>query len=143
MSGEERQIGLGGIVKVDAADNGTFVAIALMTEFTPPPRSRKGVEATALEDTLETEIFGIEEISEMEATHFHHEGSTNHTILETLFDSKAEVDWQYILPYSTPVTKQFPGKVKKLSPETVSKDKVISRKFTIQRTGPMETVAAE
>lgn len=136
---DEKRVGKGTQVKVDEDGNLTFTKIGLMKDVTPPPRERKGADDTELDAELETEAPGVEALSEFTFNQFYHAGSTNQQIIDTLFDAGEDgiVNWQIVYPYSTPVTKQFPGWVKKVAEETVVKDSVMSREVTVSRRGPI------
>jgi hypothetical protein len=131
-----KQVGLGSIIKVDEDDSGSvFTTITLVADFTPPGKTRVEVEATALEDTLQTNELGIEGVSYFEFTLFWHVGDTNHEIMDTLFTSKTAVLWQWVSPHGTPKTSQFEGKVVELANQTVQHNNVFMRKCKIMRTG--------
>ena len=130
-----KQVGLGALVKVDDDGDASFTTVGLTRSITPPPRSRALVDGTALEDDLAVNEAGIEEASELSFTQFWHPGDTNHEIMDTLFGSKAKVDWQIVYPFATPVTDEFEGFVSALAPEQIEPGNIISRQVTVQRTG--------
>lgn len=131
-----RQIGLGTLVKVDDDDSGAgFTTVGEIVNVTPNGRTRELVDRTVLADTLATMAAGIEAHSEFSFMQFWHPGDTNHQLIDTLFGSKAEVLWQIIYPFSTPVTDQFDGFVSGYEPEEIGRDGIISRRVTVQRTG--------
>jgi hypothetical protein len=131
-----KQVGLASVIKVDEDDSGSvFTTVSLIADFTPPSKTRVEVEATALEDTLQTNELGIEGVSYFDLTLFWHVGDTNHEIFDTLFTSKTAVLWQWLSPHSTVKTSQFEGKVVSLDNQTVQHNTTFLRKARIMRTG--------
>lgn len=129
-----KQIGLGTIVKVDEDDTGsTFTTCTVVMEVTPPKRSREKVDVTSLDDTLATYAPGIETHSEFKFKQFWHPTDTQHTSIDTLFGSKAQVIWNIVYPFASPITDQFEGWVSDIEPETITTNGTISRTVTIQR----------
>lgn len=129
-----KQIGLGTIVKVDEDDSGsTFTTCTVVVDVSPPSRVRAGVDQTSLDDTLETEAPGIEQKSEFKFKQFWHPTDTQHASIDTLFDSKAQVIWNIVYPFATPITDQFEGWVSGLEPETITAGGMIMRTVTVKR----------
>lgn len=130
-----KQIGLGTLVKVDEDDSGTtFTTCTILMDATPPARTRTRVDQTALDDTLATYAPGIEEHSEFKFKQFWHPTDTQHASIDTLFGAKTIVIWTITYPFGTPIVDTFEGWVSDLTPATITKDEVISREVTIQRT---------
>lgn len=136
----EKRIGLGTTFYVDHDNNLTFTKIGQIKDLTPPTETIQGVDDTDLDATLMTEAPGIEELSEFRVTQFYHDGDSNHQLIDDLFASRAEVEWRYVLPYSTPQTKQFSGWVKGKSMATIVKDDIMQREIVISRTSDITTV---
>lgn len=129
----DRQVSLGSVVKLDHDDNATFDAVGLITNVSPPPRTRQRVNAMVLGDDLETDKMAAEAISDMTITQLWHPGDTEHEKIDTLFDSKDEVSWQIITPHSTPVVDEFVGVVASLDPSPREAGNMIARDFTVHR----------
>ena len=129
-----RVLGLGTLVKVDDDDSGaTYTTLVLMTDVTPPPRTRVRIDQTALEDTLSIDGAGIEDKSDFKFVHFYDPGATNDTIVETLFAAKTEVLWQIV--YADAGTATFNGVVMEIVPQSITSDKYVMREVTVHRTG--------
>lgn len=131
---ETKQIALGTIFKLDATQGGTFVAVPLMQNLTPPVRTRAEIESNALGDTLEVPQLGMESKSQMTFAHFWHPGQTEHEKWDTLFDSKDEADVQIVTPHGTPVTDEFTVQVVALTPQTLETNGMFRREITLNRT---------
>lgn len=131
-----KQLGLGTLVKVDEDDSGSvFTTCTILMETTPPKRERELVDATALDDTLQTYSPGNEKHSEFSFTQYWHPTDTQHASIDTLFGAKTLVLWNIVYPFSSPVTDSFEGFVSALEPASIKHNEHISRKVTIQRTG--------
>lgn len=130
-----KQVGLGTLVKVDENDDGnSHTTMTVVMDATPPARTRTRVDQTALSDTLATYAPGIEEHSEFKFRQFWHPGDTVHQHIDTLFGNSTIVEWQIVYPFGTPVTDEFEGWVSDMTPATITKDEIISREVTVQRT---------
>lgn len=130
-----KQIGLGTLVKVDENDDGTsHTTVTIVMDATPPARKRARIGKTSLDDTLATFAAGIEQESEFQFTQYWHPTDTQHASIDTLFGSKAEVEWQVVYPFATPITDEFEGWVSDLEPQQIAVDGMITRRVTIQRT---------
>jgi len=129
-----KQIALGTVLKTDIALAATFVSMTLVNQITPPPRSREETEGRDLGDTLTVPLQGIEAVSRMEFEQFWQPGDTEHENLDTIFDSKAEADFQIVTPHSTPVTDEFTGQVTALTPQELTVQGAYMRRVTITRT---------
>lgn len=129
-----KQIGLGTVNAVDAAGGSSFTTVSLIIDATPPARRRVLVDRTALTDTLATNALGGEEHSEYVFTQYWHPEDDNHEIIDDLFDSSDIASWKITYPFGTPINDSFKGWVSDLEPETVSRDGIITRRVTIQRT---------
>lgn len=130
-----KQIGLGTLIKVDEDDSGSvFTTCTIVMDVTPAARKRARINKTSLDDTLATFAAGIEEHSEFTFMQYWHPTDTQHASIDTLFGSKAEVIWQIVYPFSTPITDQFDGWVSDLEPQQINVDGMIMRRVTIQRT---------
>jgi len=129
-----KAIGLGTVAAVDAAGGSSHVTVTLVVDMTPPARSRVLTDRTALSDSLATNAVGGEQHSQYEFTQYWHPKDTNHEIIDTLFGSKAIASWKITYPFGTPINETFRGWVSGLEPETITRDGIITRKVTIQRT---------
>lgn len=128
-------LGLGTVAKVDENDDGTsHTVVTLVTELTPPARSRELIDATTLSDTLATYSPGIEQHSEYVFTQYWEPGDSQHESIDTLFGSKAIVEWQVVYTNGTPKTDEFEGFVSALTPAAITINGIVSRSVTIQRT---------
>jgi hypothetical protein len=128
------QISLGSILKTDHDDSGTFDAMTLVRQITPPARTRKKIEGLTLGDTFEVPELGIEAESEMEFTQFWQPGDTEHEKIDTLFGSKAVLPIQLVTAHGTPKTDEFETKVVAIEPEAWTPDGLYARKITLLRT---------
>lgn len=131
----ERNLALGSLVKVDATGGGSFSLVGLTRQVTPPPRERERIDGTVLSDELQVDLLGQEAKSDFTFTQLWHPGDTDHEKIDTLFDSKDEVDWQIIYPPSVNITDTFAGRVAAIAPEALEASGVISRQVTVHRTG--------
>jgi hypothetical protein len=129
-----KQIALGSILKTDITLHNTFVDMTLVRQITPPPRSRKKIEALTLGDTFEVPELGIESESEMEFQQLWHPGDTEHEKLDTVFGTKTEFTVHLVSAHTVPKTDEFEAKVVALEPEAWTVDGVYSRKVTLLRT---------
>jgi hypothetical protein len=129
-----KYIGLGTVFKVDENDDGnSHTTITLVVTGTPPGRTRELVDGTSLSDTLSTYEAGIEQHSQMVFTQFWEPGDTQHESLDTLFGSKAVVEWQIVYTTGTPKTDEFEGFVSGLEPQAIVHNGIYQRQVTIQR----------
>lgn len=135
----DRQIGNGTLVKVDHDSDTNFTTVACVNQTTPPGQERAEADATCFEDTVEQMLTGIETASEFVFRQVWDPTDTNHLIIDTLYTSKAEVNWQLVLPFATPITMQFSGVVIGKSPEVIENSSVISRNVRIRRKGAITT----
>ena len=131
----DRQIANGTILKVDHDSDTVFTTIACGKEATPPGEERNEADGTCFEDTTEQMLPGIEAASVYTFLQVWDPTDTNHLIIDTLYTSKAIVNWQIIYPFATPITEQFAGRVIGKSPEKLDNASVISRTVRIRRTG--------
>jgi len=129
----DRQVSLGQVVKLDHDDDASFDAVGLITSVSPPPRTRQRVNAMVLGDSLETDKAAAEAISDFTFTQLWHPGDTEHEKIDTLFDSKAEREWQLVTPHSTPVTDEFTGVVMSMDPSPREVGNLIARDVTVHR----------
>lgn len=129
-----KHITLGSILKTDHDQDATFENMTLVNQITPPPRSREETEGRDLADTLTVPLQGIEAVSRMEFEQFWEPGDTEHEKLDTLFDSKAEADFQLVTAHDTPVTDEFSGQVTALTPAEWTVQGAYMRRVTITRT---------
>lgn len=136
-----KQIGLGTVIKVDEAADTSFTTVTVIIDATPPPRQRVRIDVTALDDTLATDEMGIEDKSDFVFNQYWHPGDTNHEIIDTLFNSKAAVNWQIVYPFSSTETRQFAGKVAGMVPGQITGNGTIQRQVTIHRTGAISEPA--
>jgi hypothetical protein len=111
------------------------VTITLLLDATPPSRKRVNIDGSVLSDTLATYEAGIEDFSEYVFNHYWEPGDSVHEGIDTLFGSKAEVAFTIIYSDSSTTTETFNGKVSDLEPQPITKDGLLSRKVTVQRTG--------
>lgn len=133
-----KYLGLGTVFKVDENDDGnSHTTITLAMDGTPPARKRVRIDGTALADTLSTYELGMEDFSEFSFTQFWDPVDTQHASLDTLFASKAVVEWQ--ISYTSGDLAEFEGYVSELAPETIVKDKLLGRKVTVQRKSDITT----
>lgn len=136
-----KYLGLGSVFKVDEDDNGSgHTTITLCVDGTPPARKRVRIDATALTDTLSTYKMGMEDFSEFSFTQFWDPVDTQHASLDTLFGSKAVVEWQIV--FTSGETDEFEGFVSELSPATIVKDQLLTRKVVVQRKGDITRTVA-
>lgn len=134
-------IGLGTVFKVDENDDAAnHTAITLVMSGTPPPRTRVRIPAVALSDTLATDELGIEGVSDFVFTQFWEPGDTQHESIDTLFGSKAEVEWQIV--YTSGETDEWNGKVVDIVPQAIVHDGVYQRQVTVHRTGAITRTVA-
>lgn len=122
-------LGLGTIGTVNAA------SLTLVVDATPPARKRVNIDGCTLTDTLATYEAGIEDFSEYMFTQFWEPGDTDHEAIETLFNNKTEVAITIQYTDTGTTTETFNGIVSDLEPQTITKDTLLTRKVTIQRTG--------
>lgn len=123
----KKLLGLGTVVKA------TDTAVTLLTNITPPPRSRALIDGTALEDDLATNELGIEEHSEFTFTQFWEPGDTQHETIDADFDSKATKTYKIEYTNSPQVTDSFSGKVSRIAPQPIEINGLVQREVTIQR----------
>jgi hypothetical protein len=127
-------LGLGTVVKVDENDDGnSHTSVTLVMSATPPARERELIEGVALSDTLATREAGIETFSEFTFTQFWEPEDTQHASIDTLFDSKAKVEWQVVYS-NTSTTDEFEGFVSRMAPQPIETNNFVMREVTIQRT---------
>lgn len=127
-----KYLGLGTLFKVDEDDSGSvFTTITLAIDGTPPARKRVRIDATALSDTLSTYKMGMEDHSEFSFTQYWDPLDTQHVSLDTLFAAKTQVIWT--ITYTSGEVDSFEGFVSELSPQTLQKDNLLTRKVTVQR----------
>lgn len=132
----DKSVGFGTLVKVDHDADTVFTTLELVTDVKPPKKAYKMVDATVLADTAEQTECGIEEQTEFPMTHFWDPTDTNHSMLDTLFANKTKVNWQIVFAnYPSAITAAFPGRVVELDPEPIAKDKIVTRKVKVLRTG--------
>ena len=124
----KRTLGLGTVVK--SADD----AITLVTNLTPPARSRALIDGTVLTDDLATNELGIEEHSEFTFTQFWEPGDTDHEKVDTAFNTKETKVFKIEYTNSPQVTDTFSGKVSRLAPQPIELNGLLQREVTIQRT---------
>jgi len=129
-----RQLALGTVLSLDHDANASFDSMTLVTQITPPPRTREEVDGKTLGDTFDVPELGIEQSSKMEFMQFWHPGDTDHEKLDALFDSKNARPFRIVTPHSTPKTDEFSAKVVGLEPETLEQGKLYSRKVVLLRT---------
>lgn len=122
-------LGLGTVVTCNS------VTVTLIVDATPPARKRVNIDGSVLSETLATYEAGIEDFSEYMFTHLWEPGDTVHEGIDTLFGSKAEVSFTIVYSDSSTTTETFNGKVSDLEPQPITKDGLLSRKVTVQRTG--------
>ncbi len=111
------------------------VTVTLVVDATPPARKRVNIDGSVLADTLATYEPGIEDFSEYMFTHLWEPGDTMHEGIDTLFGSKAEVAFTIVYADTGATVETFNGKVSDLEPQPITKDGLLSRKVTVQRTG--------
>ncbi len=124
-----KQIAHGTILNVGST------AQQLVIGITPPPRIRQEIDGTALADTLEVPLLGIEQKSEIVVKQFWDPGDLNHHALDEAFDAKTQLTLQIVTPHAVPVTDEFTAKVTKLEPEELTVGGAFKRKVTLVRTG--------
>lgn len=129
-----KYIGLGCVVQVDPAGSTSYVTIDQVVSFSPPERMRELVDATSLDDTLQTYIPGIEKHSKCEISFVWDPDDSDHAAIYTLFGSKAEAQWKLTYTDSTPATWTFKGKVSDFVLESIEHNKALMAKVTVQRT---------
>lgn len=110
------------------------VAVTLVVDCTPPARKRVNIDGSVLADTLATYEPGIEDFSEYMFTHLWEPGDTMHEGIDTLFGSKAAVPFTIIYNDTGATVETFTGKVSDLEPQPITKDGLLARKVTVQRT---------
>lgn len=129
-------LGLGTVVKVDENDDGSsHTTCTLVMNVTPPARERELIDGTTLSDTLATYEIGIEQHSEFVFTQVWEPGDTQHESIDTLFGSKAVVEWQIVYTNGTPKTDEFEGVVSRIGPQTIETNNLVMREVTVQRKG--------
>lgn len=127
-----RTLGLGTLLAVDDDDSGTiFTTVSLVTDMTPPPRTRMRVDGTALADTLAIDEAGIEDKSDFVYNHFDEPNETNSVIMETLFGSKTQV--KFVITYASTDIETFEGIVMGIARAQVTKEQLLMRQVTIHR----------
>lgn len=127
-----KHLGNGTVLKVDEDANGTgHTTITLVVDCTPPKRSRVRIDGTVLSDTLSTYELGMEDFSEFSFNHLWDPLDTQHVSFDTLFGSKAVVEYQIV--YTSTEIDKFTGYVSELAPSPVVKDGLLSRKVSVQR----------
>ena len=132
----DKQIGLGTLVKVDEDANGSgHTTVTLVMSTTPPGRSRENVDITAIDDTLMTYAPGQEQHSQFVFRQMWDPLDTVHEHMDTLFGSKAIVEWQVVYCGSGVATDEFEGYVSNLEPQEITANGRIERTVTIQRRG--------
>jgi hypothetical protein len=122
-------LGLGTVQTVNAA------TLTLVIDGTPPSRKRVLIDGSTLSETLATYEAGIEDFSEYMFTQFWEPGDAAHEAIDTLFGSKAEVAITIQYTDTGTTTETFNGIVSDIEPATITKDTLLTRKVTIQRTG--------
>lgn len=120
-------LGLGTVTKVDGAK------ITLVTNITPPARSRTLIDQTALDEELATNALGIEEHSEFTFNQFWIPGDSQHQSMDTLFNSKALAEFKIEYTNAPAVVDTFSGKVSRLAPQAIERGGMLMREVTIQR----------
>lgn len=124
-----KNLGLGTITTCNA------VQVTLITDLNPPAKKRVNIDGSTLSDELATYEPGIEDFSEYVFTHLWEPGDTMHEGIDTLFGSKAQVAFTIAYADTGTTTETFNGKVSDLEPQPITKDGLLSRKVTVQRTG--------
>lgn len=129
-----KYIGLGTVFKVDENDDGaTHTTITVVISGTPPPRTRELIDGTELSATLATYEAGIEQHSAYTFTQFWEPGDSQHESIDTLFGSKAVVEWQIVYTTAVAKTDEFEGFVSGLEPQPIVHNGIYQRQVTIQR----------
>lgn len=130
-----RHLGLGTILRVDADANSTYETITLVLSAKPPGREREEVDDTTLDSTLQTNSMGIEKHSHY--TFRIKDDGTDAVVvsLNTLFGSRAKVNWRIVWTYATSNTWTFEGVVQKLDYQTIEHNKHYELEVTVHRTG--------
>ena len=127
-----RTLGLGTLLAVDDDDSGTvFTTVSLVTDMTPPPRTRMRVDGTALADTLAIDEAGIEDKSDFVYNHLNEPNETNSLIMETLFAAKTQV--KFVITYASTDIETFEGIVMGIARAQVTKEQLLTRQVTIHR----------
>jgi hypothetical protein len=125
-----KNLGLGTVLTCDGD------TITLAVDATPPARKRVNIDGSVLSETLATYEPGIEDFSEYMWTQLWEPGDTDHEAIDGLFDSKAAVVFTIVYADSGNTVETFSGKVSDIEPQPITKDGLLSRKVTVQRTTP-------
>ena len=134
----DKTIANGTLLKYDEDGNGTgHSTIGEITNITPPGRTRDDVDVTDVADTFVEYEPSIPDYGELTFEQLWHAGDSNHELIDTAFANAPAArlyEWQIVYPYSTPVTDEFTGYVKAISPTSIGPKDSIKRTVTIKLT---------
>ena len=129
-----RVLGIATVPKYDSDDSGSvFDTITLMTNATPPPRTRRRIDGAAFGDSLAVDEFGIEAQSDYLFDYWYEPNDTQHASFRTIFGAKTALLWQLV--YGSNDTEQFEGKIANIEPQPYGVDNLLSERITVHRTG--------
>lgn len=127
-----RTLGLGTIIKMDDDDSGSvFTTITLLVSAQPPTRKRARIDGVTLGDTLATDVFGIEEKSDMSFITFWEPADAQHVIFNTLFGAKTQVIWN--ITYASADIETAEYVIVELNPQGVTSDGLLQIEVVLAR----------
>lgn len=136
-----KQIALGTILEIDPAGGTTYAAQTLIAGLRAHGRSRALIDGTALGDTYEEQLLGIEESDQLTFEQFWQPSDTNHELIDTAFDNKDEIAVRITHPHTGDPTEAFDAKVISITPAEAVPTGAVMRTVTLLRTGAVTKVA--
>ena len=134
----DKLIGYGTIVKIGST------AVGEIRSVTPPPRAYERIAVDDLDSEIRVEMQGIEDVSEWSFTELWDPPDTNHTLIDTDFDNRANSSWSIVYPGVNPgdgdgrtatQTWTFNARVVNIEPAELTNADVVTRTVTLTRTG--------
>jgi len=139
MPTAEKTTGAGAVISYDKDNDGNWVDLPCVLTFTPPPRERSRNDATCLGDAVETNVLGLESVSDFTFDTLFHPGSTTDLVLQEVFnrdacDDDKSMGWRITYPHCNTPTATFLGQIVSLVPGPVTRTDLISYTVTVERT---------
>jgi hypothetical protein len=130
-----RKLGKGTVVKHDHNDDSSFTTINQVESVKLPDEyDFNETEVTALEDTTEQMVRGINKARALEVVVYWDTSDTGHTNLRTGAADADGFPWKIITTDATPETWDFEGFILKLGDVTVTSKGALMRTITVRLT---------
>lgn len=130
-----RVLGAGTLVKHDHNADSSYTTISQVERVkVPDDFDFNETEVTALSDTTEQFVRGIQKAKMCEITVYWDEADTSHTNLRTGADDDDGFPWQIVTADATPKTISFNGYILKIGDTTMATKDAVMKTITVRLT---------